>query len=200
MTKLATSRAFFNFVSFFELQEVPRVPESRHSDALQRGLMEAFRKWLLRETLSHYNIIGPRSCWETQSYAIVSMIVFHLHKPLESFDRGLAWGFNWAEGARQEFPRWKGRTHGITHRKSVWDCADGTGDAFVAIAGKLLSDKTRVVSNQLLRCKRVYLHLFRGLYPFDEIQEAQALQTQPLSPSAGVLSLFQVFDSTLMLI
>lgn len=134
-------RLSFTLFPFFELQEVPHFPESWHSDALERGLMEAFRKWLLRETLSHYNIICPRSCWETRpSYAIVSMIAFHLHKPLESFDGGLACGFNWAEGARQEFPGWKGRMHGITCRKSVWDCVDWTGDAFVAIAGKLLSD------------------------------------------------------------
>lgn len=41
---------------------------------------------------------------------------------------------------------------------------------------------------------------FQKLYPFDEIQEAQALQTHTLPVSAGVLFLFKVFDSTLMLI
>lgn len=63
-----------------------------------------------------------------------------MHKPLKCFDGRLACGFNWAEGAQQEFPRWKGRMCGITCRKCVWDCADWTGDAFVAIAGKRLND------------------------------------------------------------
>lgn len=95
--------------------------------------------------------------------------------------------------------------HGITRRKSVWDCADWTGDAFVAIAGKLLSDcitygKNKGCFKPAPEMQASLSSSFPRLYPFDEIQEEKALQTQPLSPSAGVLSLFQVFDSTLMLI
>lgn len=73
--------------------------------------------------------------------AIVSVIAFHLHKPLGSFDGSLACGFNWAEGARQEFPHCKKAGCVGLHAGNLSGIVlIGRGMPFVAIAGKLLSD------------------------------------------------------------